>query len=106
MDRLQFINKAYHGQVLLNDIITFFDHTMVAYNVLEQIKSLSMCSQPDNSHSLLIIKLYDLNEADLVYLGALINEQLHNYMEIYDRAFNIYLKYDNNEYELFIQRIK
>lgn len=106
MDRLQFINKVYDGQVLLNDIITFFDHTMVAYNVLEQIKSLPMCSQPDNSHSLLIIKLYDLNEADLVYLGALINEQLYNYMEIYDRAFNIYLKYDNNEYELFIQRIK
>ena len=106
MDRLQFINKVYDGQVLLNDIITFFDHTMVAYNVLEQIKSLPMCSQPDNSQSMLIIKLYDLNEADLVYLGALINEQLHNYMEIYDRAFNIYLKYDNNEYELFIQRIK
>lgn len=34
MDRLQFINKVYDGQVLLNDIITFFDHTMVAYNVL------------------------------------------------------------------------
>ena len=104
MDRLQFINKTYDGQILLNDIISFFDHTMVAYDILEQIKALPMCSQPDNSHSLLKIKLYDLSEPDMVHLGALINEQLHNYIELYDRAFNIYLI--DNEYELNIQRIK
>ena len=104
MDRLQFINKTY-GKCTPNDIISFFDHTMVAYNILDQIKALPLCSLSDNSSSLLKIKLYDLDQPRMMELEAFINNQLHNCLEMYNRVFTIYLNF-NEEYELSIQRIK
>lgn len=107
MDRLQFISNTFHDDQMLtlNDIISFFDHTMVAYNVLGTFKKISLYGITDYSHSSIRVKIVDLDTRDMVELEAFINNVLHNHMEIYDHVFNIYLN-SNEEYELYIQKEK
>lgn len=107
MNRLQFLGQAHSRQpISLDNIVTYFDHTMAAYDVLGNICSSIQYTETDEFGYSMKIKATCLNISEMDSVVDYVNNILNNRKKIYDREFNINANVENSCIELDVRLIK
>lgn len=104
MDRMTFIGQTTQGKPLsVDDIISYFDHTMAAYELVQGVDDLRvMDSTPDSIHSSLKLQIQSPHTSELDSVVNYINETLHNRKDLYGRSFSINAIIQNSCVELSV----
>ena len=107
MNRLQFLGQAHSRRpISLDDIVTYFDHTMAAYDVLGNTSSTIQYTETDGFGYSMKFKATFLNTSDLSGVVDYVNNILNNRKKIYDREFDINANIENSCIELNVRLIK
>lgn len=103
MNRCEFIGQTHIGPISSDDIISFFDHNMAAYEILKDIKDANINSIQDLVHSSLRIQVESSNIPELESVVNYVNNEIHNRKNMYDRNFRLEAKIDGNLVNLSIR---
>ena len=107
MNRLQFLGQAHSRRpISLDDIVTYFDHTMAAYDVLGNTSSTIQYTETDEFGYSMKVKATCLNISEMDSGVDDVNNVLSNRKKIYDREFNINANIENSCIELDVRLIK
>ena len=107
MNRLQFLGQTHSRRpISLDDVVTYFDHTMAAYDVLGQVCTSVQYTETDNLGYSMKFEATCLNASDLNGVVDYVNNVLSNRKKIYDREFNINADIVNSCIELNVRLIK
>lgn len=105
MNRIQFIGLTYAGnQVSIDDIVKFFDHTIVAYEIVGDVNPTMVHGSTDDLHSSLKLEIQAPDTSKLHDVVTYINDTIHHHKNIYGKNFTVDAKSDGeNCIELFVR---
>lgn len=91
MNRLSFIGQVIciDPVVAMHDVVGFFDHAMVMYEVLGGNTPNIVDKHTDNYQSLMILNLQYPDESKPDSLERYVNNIIHNHKNLYGKSFNI-----------------
>lgn len=104
MNRLEFICQIHRGRIIsVDNIIRFFDHTMAAYNIIGDIKSITINNLiEEKQNSLIRINANIDNQDELNTVVHKVNKDLNNCCEIYNKEFNLNIDINSPAVELTV----
>lgn len=103
MNRCEFIGQTQNGPLSIDDIISFFDHTMAVYDIIKDIKDAHINSIRDIVHSSLRIQVESSNIPELESIVNYVNNEIHNRTNMYNRNFRLEAKINGNIVDLSIR---
>ena len=96
MNRCEFIGQTHNGPISSDDVISFFDHTMAAYDIFKDIQDANIHSIQDMVHSSLRLQVESSNIPELESVVNYVNNEIHNRKNMYDRNFKLEATIDGN----------
>ena len=103
MNRCEFLGQTHNGPITSDDIISFFDHNMAAYDILKDIKESNITTIQDLVHSSLKIQVESSNIPELESVVDYVNNEIHNRKNMYDRNFKLEANVEGNVCTLSIR---
>lgn len=104
MNRLEFIGQTRHGTLVsVDDIVRFYDHTMVVYEIIGDVQDAVIHGTTDSINSSLSIKVESPDVPKLMEVVYYINNTIHNRKDIYGKSFKVDASMDGDSAMLFVR---
>lgn len=90
MNMPEFIEQTYQASIYpVDDILRFFDQSMAIYDIVKGYNVDDVCGNTGINHYSLQIQIGKFNRSELDNLTYHINNEMHNYTNMYGKTFQV-----------------